>query len=120
MDRTHAATEPVVVHDSGQGVMAFGVASARQVPETAPQHYRATEQFSASDAAQQRERDYMKLGICVTRGITLVIIQPENLTLQDMRQRVENLLPLRDVTGHDLLLDYLELESDYRRFVSKL
>ncbi len=86
-----------------------------------PQHYRATEKFTAEEADQQRERDYIKLGICVTRGITLVVIHPENLTLKGMRQKVENLLPPRNQTGYDLLIDFLESESrGYRRFVSRL
>jgi len=86
-----------------------------------PQHNRATDRFSAIDAVGQRERDYIKLGICVTRGITLVIIHPEDLTLKGMRQKAGNLLPPRDLTGYDLLIDYLESESrDYRRLVSRL
>lgn len=33
-----------------------------------------------------------------------------------MRQKVGSLLPLRDLTGYELLIDYLEQESaDYRR-----
>lgn len=86
-----------------------------------PQHYRATEKFSAEEAAGQRERDYIKLGICTTRGVTLVVIHPENLTLKEMRQKVDNLLPPRDLTGYDLLIDFLESESRaYRRLASRL
>ncbi len=86
-----------------------------------PQHYRATGKFPARVAAGQRERDYVKLGICVTRGITLAVIHPEDLTLAGMRQKVGNLLPARDLTGHDLLIGFLEAESrDYRRLVSRL
>lgn len=86
-----------------------------------PQHYRATAKFSADQASGQRERDYIKLGICVSRGITLVTIHPEELTLKGMQQAVGSLLPLRNLTGHELLIDYLETESHtYRRLVAKL
>lgn len=86
-----------------------------------PQHYRETERYSADEAARQRERDYIKLGICSSRGITLVIIHPEDLALQAMRQKVAALLPHRDLTGYDLLIDYLEAESRrYRRLTSRI
>ncbi len=85
-----------------------------------PQHYRATGKFSADEVVGQRERDLIKLGLCVTRGITLVTIHPEDLTLRGMKQAVGSLLPLRDLTGSDLLIDYLETESRrYRRIASR-
>lgn len=86
-----------------------------------PQHYRATERFSADEVAGQRERDYIKLGICVARGITLVTVHPEDLSLKGMQQKIETLLPLRDLTDCDLLIDYLEAESStYRRHLSRI
>ena len=86
-----------------------------------PQHYRATDKFSADEADRQRERDYIKLGICVTRGISLVIIHPEDLTLKGMRQKVGDLLPLRDLAGFELLIDFLEAESrNYRRRIARI
>jgi hypothetical protein len=85
------------------------------------QHYRATGLYTAETAARQRERDYIKAGMCSERGITLVIVHPDDLTLNQMRQKVANLLPLRDLTGYDLLIDYLESESsDYKRSVARL
>jgi len=86
-----------------------------------PQHYHKTRKFTAAQAAGQRERDYIKLGMCVERQITLVIVRPEDLTLPGMQRKVSGLLPLRDLTGCDLLIDYLELESsEYRLSVSHL
>ncbi|MFZ5826371.1 MAG: ArsR family transcriptional regulator [Bacillota bacterium] len=86
-----------------------------------PQHYRATARYSASEVAGQRERDYIKLGICVSRGISLVIIHPEDLSLAGMQRHVGNLLPRRNLTGYELLVDYLEAESrSYRRSVASL
>lgn len=81
-----------------------------------PQHYGATDRFSDADAARQRGRDYMKTGICVTRGIELIVIHPEDLTLETMRQKVNGRLPLRDLTGHQPLVDFLEgVSRRYRR-----
>lgn len=86
-----------------------------------PQHYRATGRFTGEQSAEQRERDYIKLGICATRGITLVVVHPDDLALKTMQQKVGGLLPLRDLTGYDLLIDCLELEGlEYRGKVSKL
>lgn len=81
-----------------------------------PQHYRATNRFTPEKAAAQRERDYIKMGICMERGITLVVVHPEDLTVAVMRQKVANLMPLRDLTLFELLVEYLESESRlYRR-----
>ncbi|HEY3365424.1 MAG TPA: hypothetical protein VGK74_10265 [Symbiobacteriaceae bacterium] len=81
-----------------------------------PQHYRATDRFTPGQVATQRERDYIKMGICMERGITLLIIHPEDLTVAVMQQKVADRLPLRNLTGHDLLIEHLESESrTYRR-----
>jgi len=85
-----------------------------------PQHFRATGRFSGAEVAGQRERDLIKLGLCVSRGITLVGVLPEHLTLQGMRDAVGRLLPLRELTGYDLVIDYLETESKaYRRAAAR-
>ncbi len=81
-----------------------------------PQHYGPTELFSAEDAAKQRGRDLIKVGICLIKDITLLAIHPEDLTLQVMQQKVGSRLPLRDLRGHDLLINYLESVSrSYRQ-----
>lgn len=81
-----------------------------------PQHHRPTERFTPDQVAAQRERDYIKMGICMERQITLVIVHPEDLTLAAMQQKVATLLPRRDLTGYGELIDYLESESQaYRR-----
>jgi hypothetical protein len=85
------------------------------------QHYRATEKFSAEAVARQQERDYIKIGICVRRKITLVVVEPDDLTLAGMREKIGNLLPVRDTAGSELLADFLEAESrTYRRKVARL
>ena len=86
-----------------------------------PQHYRATDRFTPGQVAAQRERDYIKMGICMERGITLLIIHPGDLTVAAMQQKVANRLPLRDLTGYDLLIEHLESESrTYRRRMDRI
>lgn len=81
-----------------------------------PQHYGPTEQVSDYAAAKQQGRDYIKLGICVTRGIKLVVVHPEDLSLKAMRQKVDNLLPLRELSGRRPLVSFLErVSQSYRR-----
>lgn len=80
-----------------------------------PQHYGATERFSAEDAAQQRARDLMKTGICALREITLIVVHPEDLSLKTMQRKVVH-LPLRDLEGYEPVANYLDsISRSYRR-----
>lgn len=86
-----------------------------------PQHYRATERFTAAEVALQRERDYVKMGICAERGITLVVILPEQLTLQQVQAMLPVTLPRRDLAGQELLIEFLEDQSrEYRRRMARI
>lgn len=77
-----------------------------------PQHDGPTERYPNSTAAIHRQaRDLIKLGICMTRGITLVVLYPTDLHLAMMRQKVDGLLPLRDLKGQDRVVTYLEAVS---------
>lgn len=84
-----------------------------------PQHYGPTDRFSGADAARQRGRDYIKLGICVTRGISLLVIHPEDLTMKAMRQKIGDLLPVRDLHGRQPLIDFLESVSRRYRLAAR-
>ncbi|MFZ5826734.1 MAG: ArsR family transcriptional regulator [Bacillota bacterium] len=81
------------------------------------QHFGPTERFPDPEAAaKQQGRDLIKQGICLNRGIRLVHILPEDLTLQRMRQKVQALLPLRPLADSQPLITYLERYSEgYRR-----
>jgi hypothetical protein len=86
-----------------------------------PQHYRPTKDYSATQVGNQRERDFTKLGICVDSGVALVVVHEEDLTLKGMQAKVGSYLPLRDLTGYDMAIDYLEGESiRYRKSVALL
>ncbi len=85
-----------------------------------PQHYHATERFTAQDAAKQRARDLIKLGICVEKGIKLIVVHAEDLTLEAMRRKVEGILPLRGLEGREELAEFLEENSrPYRRWARR-
>jgi hypothetical protein len=73
-----------------------------------PQHDHPTENFTEEDVARQKARDFIKLGMCVKLGITLVEVRPEELSLKTMQQKIGTLLPLRDLTGHEQLAGFLE------------
>lgn len=75
------------------------------------QHDRATEQFSEVQVKEQQVRDYIKAGICLYRGIHLVIIRAVDLSLEGMLRRIGTCMPLRDLVGKEGLIDFLEEES---------
>lgn len=72
------------------------------------QHYGATEKYSSEEQARnQQGRDLMKHGICAKRGVALVVIHAQDLSLDGMRKKAASLLPLRELEDHALLIDYL-------------
>lgn len=81
------------------------------------QHYGPTDRYADEAAVRNRQaRDYIKMGISWARGIHLAVVHAEDLTLQGIRQKVEGLLPLRNLDGLEPLIAYLEKVSRaYRR-----
>jgi hypothetical protein len=84
-----------------------------------PQHYGPTEFATPQDVAKQRARDRIKAGICEDRGIPLVVVHPEDLTLQTMIQKVGAYLPLRDLRDRRPIIQYLEGLSRRYRWVAR-
>lgn len=80
-----------------------------------PQHYDKTPRFAKSSLARQRARDHMKAGQCADRGIRLIVVHAEDLTLEGMSAKVGNLLPRRDLTGCDALIQHLKERSEQHR-----
>ena len=81
-----------------------------------PQHYGPTELYSAEEAEKQRARDLIKMGLCAQRGIHLVIVHAEDLSLSGMKQKIGNLLPIRDLTDEGPRISYLQaVARRYRR-----
>ncbi|HPZ55052.1 MAG: helix-turn-helix domain-containing protein [Bacillota bacterium] len=81
-----------------------------------PQHYKPTEFSSPREVEKQQLRDKIKEWICEKRGIRLVVVHAEDLTLQTMIEKVGTCLPLRDLRKRRLVIRYLErISSRYRR-----
>ena len=81
-----------------------------------PQHYEPTEFATPEDVEKQQARDDIKAGICQRRGIPLVIIRPEDLTLETMIQKVGSHLPIRDLSNSGPIIQYLEkISYRYRK-----
>ena len=81
-----------------------------------PQHYGPTDFATPRDVERQRARDHIKAGICRDRGIPLVVVHPEDLTLETMIRKVGAYLPLRDLRNRGPIVRYLERVSHgYRR-----
>jgi len=80
------------------------------------QHYIPTEFADQTDVRKQQGRDLLKRVISKDRGITLVVVHPEDLTLEGMRRKVDGILPLRKSEGHEPLIAFLQSVSrGYRR-----
>lgn len=85
-----------------------------------PHHYGPTSTVSARKSAKQQARDLMKIGICVRRGISLIVVHQADLSLKGMQAKVSRLLPLRDLHGYDPLIRFLERAGrKYRQTAKK-
>ena len=85
-----------------------------------PQHYRETEFASAQEVQKQRARDAIKAMICQDQGIPLVVIRPEDLTLETMIKKLSPYLPMRDLRNKGLIIRYLERTAeDYRQAIRR-
>lgn len=82
-----------------------------------PQHYGPTELYpNEEEARKQQGRDLIKRGICASRGINLIYIHPEDLSLEGMLRKVQGLLPVRSLDGQEELIAFLESRArPYRR-----
>lgn len=81
-----------------------------------PQHFRTTGRYSSEQIlATQKARDLMKEALCARRGVHLVVVNREDLSLETMRRKVGTLLPLRDLSSHGELIRLLERASKHYR-----
>ncbi|MDF2629815.1 MAG: hypothetical protein K0R39_3646 [Symbiobacteriaceae bacterium] len=73
------------------------------------QHYRTTERFPSEQGLAERQfRAAVKRVLCEQRRIMLVVVHRQDLSLKGMQAKVGNLLPLRNLRGHEELIAYLE------------
>jgi len=84
------------------------------------QHYRATKMYNNSVVAKQKQLDRIKQKICTERNITLLIFRREELSLTYIIEKIKQVIPwapLRDLTGYDDLINFLETElENYRKW----
>lgn len=82
-----------------------------------PQHYVPTELFpSLEQVRYQRARDLMKQAICQQRGIQLVLVHSEDLSLSGILRLIPDRLPRRCLDGQEMLVAYVEsLCRSYRQ-----
>lgn len=82
------------------------------------QHYAKTEKVSQAEVEAQHQRDLIKAGLCLYRGMQLVIIHDDDLSLQGMIDRLPAGVPRRSLEGHEPLIDLLEgMSMSYRASV---
>jgi hypothetical protein len=75
------------------------------------QHYRKTGRYTKEQAEAQHFRDLIKAGLSLYEGIHLIIVHPEDLSLQRMIRKVGNCMPLKSLAGQEPLIDLLEEAS---------
>ncbi|MDB4894094.1 MAG: hypothetical protein JWN15_356, partial [Firmicutes bacterium] len=85
------------------------------------QHFGPTKRYPDEDEARkQQARDHMKAGICKREHIDLILVHPEDLSLNALREKVPALLPQRDLAGAERLIANLERRSrSYREEAKK-
>jgi hypothetical protein len=83
------------------------------------QHDGSTERFSQEEVGAQRLRDLIKAGICYYRSIHLVVIRASDLSVDGILERIAGRMPLRELAGHEALIDLLENASMAYRAASE-
>lgn len=78
-----------------------------------PQHYGVTELYADPVAARHQEaRDLMKQALSARHGVQLVLVHPEDLTLERMRRKIPSALPLRSLEGEQEIISLLRRLSE--------
>jgi len=73
------------------------------------QHFRTTAKFPGEQSLSKRQvRDAVKRVLCEDRGVTLVTVTRGDLSLSGMQKKVGNLLPRRNLRGHEELIAFLD------------
>lgn len=80
-----------------------------------PQHYHRTKLYDAATVCEQKQRDQIKADISEKKGVELVIITREDLSLKGMQKKIGNLLPLRNLDDYQDAIRLLEIRSKLYR-----
>jgi hypothetical protein len=84
-----------------------------------PQHDHATDLYDEEAVTRQRALDVIKQEVSDANGVHLIIVRPQDLSLDTLRRLVQGWLPLRDLVGGESVVRFVEkLLSDYRRACS--
>lgn len=79
------------------------------------QHDHSTELFDEETVQKQKHLDAVKQSICDDRGITLIIIRPEELSLEAIKRKIGKSLPQRNLRCYQSVVEYLEwIAARYR------
>jgi hypothetical protein len=80
------------------------------------QHYVATDFATEEQVAKQMQRDKYKKQICDEQEIKLVTILPEDLSLDTIKQKIGNSVPIQDLRPYEMVIAILEKVCErYRR-----
>lgn len=80
------------------------------------QHYEPTDIYDAATVEKQKFRDKLKKQLCADKGIKLITIHAQDLTIEGMLKKIGDILPLRNLRGGERLIEFLENASaNYRR-----
>lgn len=72
------------------------------------QHDRPTAKYNQQQVNEQRLRDLIKGGLCLEHGIHLVVCRASDLSLQGMIAKIGGSMPIRNLEGHQPLIELLE------------
>jgi hypothetical protein len=80
------------------------------------QHYRPTDLYNEETVRKQQARDRLKEMLSAKNGIKLITIQPQDLTVNSILQKIGDSLPLQDLRYSKETIKYLErLCAGYRK-----
>lgn len=81
-----------------------------------PQHYHPTSFASAEDVAKQQNRDKVKAEILREKGFHLVVLTADDLSIDAVINKLQGLVPLRNLRWYGQLVDYLNYVGEcYQR-----
>ena len=85
------------------------------------QHYRPTTFASEEEVAKQQQRDAMKAALLEKNKIALAVLTAADLSVEAVRQKLEGLAPLRDLSLFQPLVSFLNrVGRNYQRKAQRL
>lgn len=86
-----------------------------------PQHEGPTLLFPVEVTEAQIARDRTKQAICERQKIALITLRPEDLTYKNMQEVLGRVLPLREMSGNEPVVNYLQSQSRiYLKYIQQI